>query len=417
MGPPETRGAASMRPLKIALVHDWLTGYRGGERVLHHLARRYPNSDLYTLIHERGSVPAEIESRRILTSPLDRFPGRANHYRKLLPLFPWAIRRFDLSGYDLVLSTSHAVAKSVRIPKGVAHVDYCFTPMRYVWDHMDSYLGHGTRRRLADPMIRRLRRFDVETSGEDSVTRFIAISTDVAGRIRRHYGRPARVVPPPVDIDWIETASGAPNDYYLLVGGFVPYKREDLAIEAFRRLGRRLVIAGDGPLRTRLERRAPPNVEFTGRIDDAALAKLYRGCRALLYPQHEDFGLVAVEAQAAGRAVIGFAAGGILDTVRPLEPSFPTRSLPPDARRSETNRPARDFETSLPWQDTEEFGATGVLFDEQTPEALCAAIERFEKNEHLFDPRALQRWAEHFSPDRFDAALDREIEAAMGMKR
>jgi glycosyltransferase involved in cell wall biosynthesis len=386
-----------MRALKVALVHDWLTGYRGGERVLHHLARRYPTADLYTLIHKQGSVPAEIESRRILTSPLDRLPGRAHHYRKLLPLFPWAIRQFDLSGYDLVLSTSHAVAKSVRIPPGVAHVDYCFTPMRYVWDHVDSYLGHGTRRRLADPMIRRLRRFDVETSDEQSVTRFIAISTDVASRIRRHYGRPARVIPPPVDIDWIETASGPADDYYLLVGGFVPYKREDLAIEAFRNLDRRLVIVGDGPMRGRLARRAPPNVEFLGRVDEAALAALYRGCRALIYPQHEDFGLVAVEAQAAGRPVIGYAAGGILDTVRPLG----------DASELDGNRAPGALD------EPAEYGATGVFFDRQTPAALRAALEQFEKHEGYFDPKALRRWAAHFSPERFDTGLDHEIELAL----
>ncbi len=378
-----------MRALRVALVHDWLTGYRGGERVLHHLARRYPDADLYTLIHERGSVPAEIESRRIFTSPVDRIPGRANHYRKLLPLFPWAIRQFDLRDYDLVLSTSHAVAKSVRIPEGVAHVDYCFTPMRYVWDQVDSYLGRGIRRRIASPMVHGLRRFDVNTSGEDSVTRFIAISTDVAERIRRHYGRSARVVPPPIDIDWLEPADGPAEDYYLLVGGFVPYKREDLAIEAFRRLSRRLVIAGDGPMRARLERRAPANVEFTGRVDDATLANLYRGCRALLYPQHEDFGLAAVEAQAAGRPVIGFAAGGILDTVRPLRDDEPETASATDA--------------------------TGVFFDEQTPAALSEAIERFEKRENAFDPSSLRRSAERFSPARFDEALDREIETAMGM--
>lgn len=372
--------------MRIALVHDWLTGYRGGERVLHHLARRYPNADLYTLFHEPGSVPPEIESRRIFTSPLDRIPGRARHYRKLLPLFPWAIRRFDLRGYDLVLSTSHAVAKSVRIPEGTVHLDYCFTPMRYVWDHVDSYLGHGLRRKLATPVTRALRHFDVRTSGADSVTRFVAISTDVAGRIQRHYGRAARVVPPPVAVDWIETANGPPDDYYLLVGGFVPYKREDLALEAFAGLDRRLLVAGDGPTRARLERQAPPNVEFLGRVSESRLADLYRGCRALIYPQHEDFGLVAVEAQAAGRPVIGFAAGGLLDTVEPL--------------------PQRD-------SDLCDAAPTGVLFAEQTPAALRGAIERFEKHEACFDPRVLRRWAERFSPARFDAALDQEIASAL----
>lgn len=380
--------------LKVALVHDWLTGYRGGERVLHHLARRYPDADLFTLIHEPGSVPAEIEDRSIRTSLLDRVPGRAQHYRKLLPLFPWAIRRFDFSGYELVLSTSHAVAKSVRVPPGVAHLDYCFTPMRYVWDQADAYLGRGARRALAEPLASRLRRFDVATSGEDSVTRFVAISTDVADRIRRHYGRIARVVPPPVDVSWIETARGAPADDYLMVGGFVPYKREDLVIEAFRGLDRRLVVVGDGPARARLERTAPPNVEFIGRISDADLAARYAGARALLYPQHEDFGLVPVEAQAAGRPVIGFGRGGLRDTVQPLPATTP-----------------------IGFEGDDALDATGLFFDVQTPAAIRSAIERFEKVESRFDPRRLRRWAERFSPARFDAALDREIELALAAAR
>jgi glycosyltransferase involved in cell wall biosynthesis len=371
----------------VALVHDWLTGYRGGERVLQHLARRYPSADLFTLIHERGSVPKEIEARMIRTSPLDRIPGRANHYRKLLPLFPWAIRRFDFRGYDLVLSTSHAVAKSVRIPPGVAHVAYCFTPMRYVWDQIDAYLGDGPGRLLARPLVNSLRRFDVRTSGEDSVTRFVAISSDVSDRIQRHYQRPSRVVPPPVDISWITPAKAPPEDFYLMVGGFVPYKRESLAIEAFRGLDRRLIIAGDGPMRKRAERDAPSNVEFVGRITDDRLADLYRRCRALIYPQHEDFGLIAVEAQAAGRPVIGYGRGGLLDTVRPL-------------------RPEASEDSGLP------FDATGVYFTEQQPSAIRDAIERFEKVEHRFEPLVLRRWAERFNPARFDEALDIEIAAA-----
>ena len=379
--------------MRVALVHDWLIGYRGGERVLQHLARRFPDADLYTLIHEPGSVPEEIEARSIHTSVLDRIPGRGKHYRKFLPLFPWAIRRFDFTGYDLVLSTSHAVAKSVRIPPGVAHVDYCFTPMRYVWDHVDTYVGHGPRRVLAGPLIKGLRRFDVRTSCEESVTRFVAISTDVADRIHRHYGRTARVVPPPVDLSWIQTAETPAEDFYLLVGGFVPYKREALAIEAFRRLGRRLVVVGDGPMRAQVERDAPDHIEFLGRVSDEALADLYRRARALIYPQHEDFGLVAVEAQGAGRPVIGFGRGGLVDTVRPYVAQ----------------------EGSAP--DSGEFDATGVFFYEQTPEAICEAVTRFEKVEAYFDPPKLRRWAESFSPARFDAELDLEFAAALTRAR
>jgi glycosyltransferase involved in cell wall biosynthesis len=386
--------------LKVALVHDWLTGYRGGERVLHHLAQRFPKADLYTLFHDPGSVSAAIEERRIFTSVLDAVPGSARHYRKMLPLLPWAIRRFDLTGYDLILSTSHAVAKSVRVPPGVPHLDYCFTPMRYIWDQTDAYLGHGLRRRTAMPVVRALRRFDVRTSGPDSVTRFVAISTEVAERIRRHYGRPASVVAPPVDVTWIDVARESADDFYLLVAGFVPYKRDALVIETFRRLQRRLVVVGDGPGRAALESRAPENVEFVGRVDDPTLASLYRRARALVYPQREDFGLVAVEAQAAGRAVIAFAAGGALDTVRPIGD---------DGRIDEGAGPA-GFENEA---GSGLLSPTGVFFHEPTIDSLLNAIDRFEKMEDRFDPPTLRRWAERFSPARFDVAFDREIEAVL----
>ena len=385
-------GAASISGLKIALVHDWLTGYRGGERVLHHLAQRFPGADLFTLFHTLGSVTAEIENRQITTSILDRLPGTASHYRKLLPLFPWAIGRFDLSGYDLVLSTSHAVAKSIRVPPGVPHLDYCFTPMRYIWDQVDAYLGHGPRRWLATPVVHALRRFDVRTSGPSSVTRFAAISTEVSERIRRHYKRDANVVAPPVDFSWIEPASEPAEDFYLHVAGFVPYKRDSLVIETFRRMKRRLVVVGDGPGRAGLEHRATPNIEFKGRIDDAALADLYRRARALIQPQCEDFGLVAVEAQAAGRPVIAFGEGGARDTVRPLldNPIDESNDIP-----SSSNDPS------------------GIFFHEPTTQSLALAIERFEKAETRFDSSRIRSWAERFSPSNFDLAFDREIEATI----
>jgi glycosyltransferase involved in cell wall biosynthesis len=367
--------------LKVALVHDWLTGYRGGERVLLHLARRFPKADLFTLFHTPGSVPTEIEDRLITTSALDRLPWMDRHYRKLLPLFPWAMRRFDFADYDLVLSTSHAVAKSIRVPAGVAHLDYCFTPMRYIWSQTDAYLGRGPTRWLAAPLIQALRHFDVKTSGPDSVTRFVAISHDVRERIQRHYGRRARVIAPPVDLSWIDVAGEPAEDFYLLVAGFVPYKRDALAIETFRKLSRRLVVVGDGPGRRALERRASPNIQFVGHVDDAALADLYRRCRALIHPQHEDFGLVPVEVQAAGRPVIAFGEGGVRDTVRPLTEGS--------------------------------HDATGIFFDEPTTQALAVAIERFEKVEHQFDAKRIRRWADQFSPARFDEAFDREIEATL----
>ncbi len=368
--------------MRIALVHDWLTGMRGGERVLDVLAARFPSADLYTLIHVPGSTSPAIERLRIHASPLSAIPGAARHYRRFLPLFPWAIERFRLEGFDLVLSTHHAVAKGVRIAPGTRHLCYCFTPMRYVWDQTDAYLGLGLRRTLAMPLVRSLRRFDVRTSRPAHVSRFVAISKTVAARIERHYARRAALVYPPVDVARIVPNGKPPEDFYLLVGGFVPYKREDIVIEAFRRLGRRLVVAGDGPSRRSLASGAPANVEFTGRIGDAELADLYARGRALLYPQEEDFGIVAVEAQAAGRPVIAFGRGGARETVVPLA-------------------------------DEDAAAATGLFFNEQSPAAVEAAVRRFEAAEGRFDAAAIRRHSERFATPRFCAEISAQIDRCL----
>jgi glycosyltransferase involved in cell wall biosynthesis len=367
--------------VRVALVHDWLTGMRGGERCLHEFARLWPQADLFTLIHVPGSTSELIENRHIYASPLSRLPGAARHYRKLLPLFPWAIERFRLDGYDLVLSSSHAVAKGIRAPSGAAHVSYCFTPMRYVWDQADAYLGRGFRRKLAEPLAASLRRWDRRTSGPERVQRFVAISHTVADRIRRHYGRESDVVYPPVEVERFAVRPEGPDDFYLLVGGFVPYKREDLAIEAFADLGRPLWVAGDGPGRAALEARASANVRFLGRVDDAELADLYQRCRALVYPQDEDFGIVPVEAQASGRPVIAYGRGGATETVVPQGRSEAAGRAP-----------------------------TGVWFDEQTPGALADAIRRFEATESEFVPAAIRSHAEWFRNERFHAEI-REVVA------
>jgi glycosyltransferase involved in cell wall biosynthesis len=366
--------------VRVALVHDWLTGMRGGERVLDELAALFPDADLYTLVHVAGATSPRIERLRIHASPLSRLPGAPRHYRKLLPLFPWAIERFELPPVDVVISSSHAVAKGIRPPRGAVHLCYCFTPMRYVWDQADAYLGRGLRRWVAAPLVARLRRFDVRTSTPDRVHRFVAISRCVQERIRRHYHRDSTIVYPPVDTEWLQPDGAPPDDFYLLVGGFVPYKREDLAIEAFRRLGRPLVVAGDGPLRARLAAGAPPNVRFLGRVSDDELARLYARCRALVYPQDEDFGIVAVEAQACGRPVIAFARGGARDTVAPLGGG------------------AAD--------------PTGVWFDEQTPDALASAVLRFEGAEAAFDSKAIRAHAERFGAERFRREILDEIASA-----
>jgi glycosyltransferase involved in cell wall biosynthesis len=362
--------------VRVALVHDWLTGMRGGERVLDELAGLFPDADLYTLFHVPGSTSERIERLRIFASPLSRVAGAARHYRKLLPLYPWAIERFQLSGYDLVLSSSHAVAKGVRVDPRTPHVCYCHTPMRYIWDQADAYLGQGLRRAAATPLLLYLRRFDARTSRPDRVQRFVANSRTVAARIRERYGREAGVVYPPVALDRIRPNGRPPEDFFLLVGGFVAYKREDLVLEAFRRLRLRLVVAGDGPQRARRMAQAPPGVEFLGRVSDAELFDLYARARALVFPAEEDFGIAAVEAQAAGRPVIAFGRGGACESVI----AQGTAAAP-----------------------------TGLFFAEQSAEALAEAVRAFERLEGEFDPRAIRENALRFAPEHFRAGIQREI--------
>jgi glycosyltransferase involved in cell wall biosynthesis len=253
--------------------------------------------------------------------------------------------------------------------------------MRYVWDQADAYLGRGLRRAVAAPLAAYLRSFDRRTSGPERVHRIVAISHTIADRVRRSWGREASVVFPPVGVERFAPRAGPPDDFYLVVGGFVPYKREDLAIAAFAKLGRPLVVAGDGPSRKALEASAPPNVRFTGRTTDAELADLYARCRALVYPQDEDFGIVPVEAMAAGRPVIAYGRGGASETVVPLD-------APGDR------------------------APTGVWFTPQTADALADAVLRFEREEKAFDPAAIRRHAETFRGERFRQEMLAEIRAA-----
>jgi len=368
---------------KVALVHDWLTGMRGGERCLEVFCELFPSADLYTLLHVPGSVSPAIESRRIVTSFIQRLPQAERRYRHYLPLFPAAVRAFDLRGYDLVLSSSHAVAKSVRVPPGALHVCYCFTPMRYVWDLYDDYFGPpaGLAARLVMPPVAAwLRRWDRRTAA--GVDQFVAISHFVADRIRRAYGRDADVIYPPVDVSRFRV-DGGPGEFYLVVSALTPYKRVDLAVEACNRLGRRLVVVGSGPEARRLRALAGPTVELLGWRDDVQTAELYARCRALLFPPLEDFGITPLEAMAAGRPVIAFGEGGARETVVP-----PGEGEPP----------------------------TGFFFERQTVEGLVDAIRRFEASAHQFEPKALRRRAEAFDRplfrERVHAYLRARVEAS-----
>jgi glycosyltransferase involved in cell wall biosynthesis len=311
--------SAYFETLRIALIHDWLTGMRGGEKVLLELVRLLPSADVFTLFWKRGSVAEEIESRVRQTSFLNNMPAVSDQYRYYLPLFPAAIRSFDLAGYDLIFSSSHAVAKGVRVPPGALHLSYVHTPMRYVWYSHSGYFAFGRGRlwkraalAAASPW---LRRFDRRTAA--GVHFFLANSENVRSRIRRVYGADATVIYPPVDTGFF-TPGARPSpagDYYLVVSSLEPYKRIDLAVDAFANGPRRLLIAGKGTLENELRRRAKPPVEFLGEVDQETLRELYRHCRALIFPGLEDFGIVPVEAQACGRPVVCYGAGGALETV------------------------------------------------------------------------------------------------------
>jgi glycosyltransferase involved in cell wall biosynthesis len=362
----------------VALVHDWLTGMRGGERCLEVFCELFPSADLFTLLQVPGSVSRVIEERRVVTSFLQQIPGATRRYRHLLPLFPAAIRGLDLGDHNLVLSSSHAVAKSVRVPPGALHICYCFTPMRYVWDLYHEYFGARAglaTRLLMPPVAAALRRWDRVTAA--GVHHFVAISRFVADRIRRNYGRAADVIYPPVDVARFRLEE-SPGEFYLVVSALTPYKRVDLVVEAANRLGRRLVIVGSGTEEARLRAMAGPTVELHGWRDDVETAELYARCRALIFPTLEDFGITPLEAMAAGRPVIAFGQGGALETVVP-----PGGSEPP----------------------------TGIFFERQTVEDLVAAIRRLESGAERFEPKALRRRAESFDRALFKERMERYVAA------
>jgi glycosyltransferase involved in cell wall biosynthesis len=368
---------------------------RGGEKVLEVLCERFPEAELFTLLHVRGSVSPVIERLAIHTSALQRLPGVRRYYRECLPLFPALVERFDLRRFDLVISTSHCVAKSAVAAPAAVHICYCLTPMRYAWDQFDAYFGPQRLGRPASAGMRlvmnRLARWDRETATRAS--RYVAISHYVAGRIRRYYNREATVVYPPVDTDFYHPGSAVPGGYALVVSALVPYKRLDLAIDACRIAGVPLKIVGDGPDRGMLERHAAAAgrsgtrnlepgtfgtvetpgtrgtrspVEFLGRRSDEDLRALYRGAAVVMLPGEEDFGIVPLEAQACGRPVVAYARGGALETVVP--------------------------------------GETGFLVEDPSPAAFADAVRR--AMDRRFDATAIRRHAERFGRARFGDEIE-----------
>ncbi len=383
--------------MRVAIVHDWLTGMRGGERCLEVLCELFPDATLFTLVHLPGRVSPAIERMRICTSFLQRLGPLRPRFRALLPLFPLAVERFNLSRYDLVISSSHCVANGALAPPTARHVAYTYTPMRYVWEQAAAYAdgaGWGPlRRAAAGPVASYLRRWDAAAS--QRVDEFVAISHHVARRIRRCYGRDAAVIHPPVAADRFRPGEGEGN-YYLVVSALVPYKRVDLAVAACTRLRRPLVVVGAGPEARRLRRAAGPTVEFAGPRPDAEVAALYANCRALLFPGLEDFGIAPLEAQAAGRPVIAFGEGGACETVVPINPRVSRAPGPPPGPEAQAREP------------------TGVFFCEQTVDALSEAIQFFEANARVFHPKVLRDHALAFDRPVFKEAMARSLGVTPG---
>jgi glycosyltransferase involved in cell wall biosynthesis len=341
---------------------------RGGEKVLEALCERFPEAPIYTLVHRAGSVSRAIESHQIHTSFVQRLPGGVGSYQRYLPLLPAAIERFDLRGYDLVLSTSHCVAKGARVHPGTTHLCYCHTPMRYVWAAYEEYFGGG---RIGPPaswlmpvVSTYLRMWDVASCLR--VDSFAANSAHVAARIRRWYGRAARVIHPWVDTDRFRPGVGGGGRYDLILSALVPYKRIDVALRAYEGRSEELVVAGNGVDRDRLIRSAPRNVRFLGWLGAEETVRLMQGCRALIFPGEEDFGIVPVEAMACGKPVVALGRGGALETVVD--------------------------------------GRTGVLFDEPTPAALRSAIDRMASG--IWNPEVIREHALCFGRERFERDID-----------
>ena len=361
--------------MRVALVHDWLTGMRGGEKVLEALLALFPHAELYTLVHKRGSVSRLIEDRPVHRSFVDRLPMAASRYREYLPLFPFAVEQFAFDRYDLVVSSSHCAAKSVVVPGRTPHICYCHSPMRYAWDQFDAYFGEARMGTAGSAVMRRVMawtaRWDRATAGR--ADRYVANSQYIAGRIGRYYNRLANVVYPPVDTEFFTPEPARPRTHYLIVSALVPYKRVEVAVEACRQLGRALVVAGDGPERSRLEAIGGGAVTFAGASTGEQIRDLYRSAHAVLLPGEEDFGIVPVEAQACATPVIALGRGGALETV---------------------------FD-----------GVTGVLVDHSTADAFAAGLARAETI--TWDGGAIRANAERFAASAFAAGFSAVVDEVM----
>ncbi len=351
--------------MRTAIVHYWLLGMRGGEKVVEALCRMFPDADIFTLFYDPAAVSDTIRSRRVTASYLN--PLR-RHYRNLLPWMPSALESFDLRGYDLVISSESGPAKGVLTQSRTRHLCYCHTPMRYLWELYPAYLNEWTtqswKRALMRPLTRNLRLWDFASAAR--VDTFVANSANVQQRIWKTYRRESEVIHPPVAV--ADFRNQPADDYYLIVSELVAYKQLDYAVRAFADNGRRLRIVGDGPEFGTLKRLAKPNIEFCGRVGETELRELYARCRAFLLPGEEDFGIATVEALASGKPVLALGRGGALETV------------PPNG---------------------------GVLYTDPTPSSLNVALRQLDTLE--FDPQTLQAWAARFDETTFQAKIQRTL--------
>jgi glycosyltransferase involved in cell wall biosynthesis len=363
--------------MRVAIIHDWLTGMRGGERCLEVFCEIFPQAHLYTLVYIPGSVSSLIEQIPIKTSFIQNLPFSKRGYRQYLPLFPVAIERFNLKGYDLILSCSHCVAKGIIPPPDGLHISYLLTPMRYAWDMYGEYFGEN-RNRMIPFFMHYLRMWDVTSS--QRVDHFICISKHVENRIRKFYRRQAEVIHPPVDTKRFGLQDRK-EDYFLIVSSFAPYKRVDLAVEAFNRLGYPLKIIGSGPQEKRLRSMARSNVEFLGWQPDEVVADYYSRCRALIFPGEEDFGIVPLEAMASGKPVIAYARGGALETVIPYHQEV----------------------------KAERGTSTGLFFQEQNVDSLIDAVGRFGQIELEFNPVAIRNHSLRWDREIFEEKIKKSI--------
>jgi glycosyltransferase involved in cell wall biosynthesis len=348
--------------MRCAIVHYWLLGMRGGEKVVEALCRLLPEPDIFTLFYDPSRVSPFLRSHRITASVLNPLRG---HHRSLLPLMPLALERFDLRGYDLVVSSESGPAKGVLTAAHTRHVCYCHTPMRYLWDLYPAYLHEWTpsrvKRAFMEPLAHYLRMWDYSSAAH--VDDFVANSRNVQNRIWKAYRRPSQVVYPPVAVE--DFYIGDSRDYFLIVSELVAYKRIADAVRYFTKTGRRLTVVGDGPEYRTLRRIAGPSIQFCGRVPDAELRALYAHCRALLVPGEEDFGIAAVEALASGKPLIALAKGGVMESTPEINPQ------------------------------------AGFFYREPTEEHLEAALKRFEREEPYLSPPAIRAYAARFSEDSF----------------